>query len=67
MQAEAASDELILATEWAEDVSLDRLEHELNVEQQVLQGHLAELQQLQVIVAAVDVTVGPCRCELWHL
>lgn len=47
-QAEAASDEIILATEQAEDISLNTLEEELASKQEMVQQGMTHLQHLQV-------------------
>ena len=46
-QAEEASDQVILATEQAEDLSLDALEQELESKHDVLNQACATLQELQ--------------------
>lgn len=48
LQMEAASDELMMAVELAEDISLENLQQELDMKEQGLQQQVAELQRLQV-------------------
>ena len=47
-QVEAASDDVIMATEQAEDVDLDALERQLKDKQGALRLAAAKLQELQV-------------------